>query len=78
MEALRWFSDAELKAEYLIVKKQIVKLHLELKEISSTDTEKRIDIEDKLEDEQDFLAKIALEIVDRLYAEKHGDDYPVR
>lgn len=78
MEALRWFSDAELKAEYLIVKKQIVKLHLELKEISSADTEKRIDIEDKLEDEQDFLAKIAVEIVNRLYKEEHGDDYPVR
>lgn len=62
MEALRWFSDAELKAEYLIVKKQIVKLHLELKEISSTDTEKRIDIEDKLEDEQDFWPRLHLKL----------------
>ncbi len=78
MEALRWFSDTELKEEYLKGKKQIAKFQRELKEISSADIEKRIDIEDKLEDEQDFLAKIAVEIVNRLYAEEHGDDYPVR
>jgi cell division protein FtsB len=69
MEALKWFSDAELKAEYLKSKDQIAKLHRELKRISISDTENQTKIEDELDDEKDFLAKIAVEIVNRLYAD---------
>lgn len=70
MEAFRWFSDAELKEEYLKSKDQINKLHRELKSISNTEAENLSKIEDKLEDETDYLAEIAVEIVNRLYADE--------